>query len=328
MSPSYSTHTPRQRPLNYDSLEQDIGCQAMDGVQVYEHLPFIQSCAVEHDETDDSPFNQDPLVAYAWGPENTGDTFPFFRRWAAWLGLNTGIIRIGKFAKITRDERSDTLGVATSLFNREETKNATKLAMGFNRNGRLALAIEDGVEIDLRRFTGTDTTAAIRFRGSQPVIFNNGMLVNTEDADQDDLVIIYIEDGNPKSLLARFERDDFETAYVIAPDLPFYAEQLISTDPSGRKQVLLARDRTGRDLTLSSDLYGAKMDDALGVEVALDGGLYQDVSVETTAEDALGLSVELHRGSYADSVNSAGTVQDVLALHCELSSGSYHLASE
>lgn len=129
--------SPRTKPLSYDSLTEDTGCQSLAvGNAYFGSNPFVRICVLEH-EGGNTVFNQQDQVSYTLGPTVIGtvNPLPWATPWAAWVG-NSGV-RYGKFSHI--DLPSNTLGESLGIY---PASKPDKISLGFMSTAFPALAIQ------------------------------------------------------------------------------------------------------------------------------------------------------------------------------------------
>lgn len=297
MNKSLQSWTPRARPLSYDSLQQDIGCQDARGNTIFASKPFTRICIMEHTAAQSSVFNRSDQISYTIGPAQTGDAMPWPTTWAAWVA--SAGIRIGKIPSITLP--SNGLGSPSSLY---PTLRPSKVSIGFTSNAQMALAVQKTSEsIEIKWFAdGTGSNiGTVSFLGVSPALFNNGVVHVSDDAGETDLVLYYLRSEAPRKIFARFERESFGVEHVVHDNLQTNVTSLIANVRQGRKHVLYARDATLRDITLSTTEYIPTMDgEAAGLSIYIDRSWYRESAVELSLTEEMTLEIGIVRGQYSD----------------------------
>lgn len=323
MQKAFQSYTPRVRPLEYDSLLLDSGCQDLpEGNDFFLTLAFARICIFPHDLSS-AIFNQPETVAYTIGPTGTGEPLPWSTSWAAWVGP-TGV-RVKKTAFIAP---GSTLGALSSLF---PTSKPTKLAIGFLTNSQMAIAIQKTTEaIQVKWFKDdsglVESIGDVSFTGNSPAFFQNGMIAGSDDEDENDLVLYYLQPADPRKVFARFEREHFTIEHEINARIQTDLDSLKSSATDDRKQVLYARDLNGRDITLTTDDYVITLDgDAADLSMAFTAGQYINNAEDADAgSDSSTIEVAFTDGRYHDPVETTGTLSgDAAELSLAFTAGEY-----
>lgn len=305
---SFQTYTPRARPLNYDALQQDIGCRDIVGTKRFQVLPFSRICIFNHDANSEV-FNRDDRVSYALGPESTGNPPPWLTSWAAWVDGKS--VRVAKASSITLP--NSTTGNVSSLFPNLDTA-PSKVSIGFTSEGQIGLAVQVGTSIRVKWFKDADGTYGdTSFLGESPVLFGSASLVRTQKATDGDLVLYYLRDAQPRAIFARFERDNFATEYVVNQNIQAEISRLIGADFADGRQYLYARDSSGRDLTLRSDAYIPYIGkDKARLSTFIASLSYRTAAVSVAFDPGEGkntYSVGIESLAYVDVISDAGILQ-------------------
>lgn len=290
--------SPRARPLDYDSLQQDIGCQDAYGTAVFSVLPFSRICIAEH--LTGSIFDRLDTVSYARGPLNTGDVLPWITSWAAWVSSSG--VRVAKLPFITLPANGT--GTASAFYG---TSKPPKVSINFASNGQIALAIQkttQSIEIKWFKDSSGINIGAATFLGTSGVLFQTGLIPHDEDGIQNDLAVYYVRREVPRTIFVRVKRDDFATEYVLNQNLQADISQLLAVEAQGAKIVLYGRDDIGRDITLYTADYRFVIDgDNSTLRVSFYRGRYNHSAVtKTTATHKTTLHISVASGSYDDPI--------------------------
>lgn len=298
MNLALQSHSPRTRPLNYDALAADTGCQdTTTGNKAYNSLPFSRICIIDHDSSS-VIFSGSDRVSYATGPRVTGAARPWATRWAAWVAAAG--IRVAKLPFITLP--SNGIGSESSLY--PATK-PTRLSLGFTSAGQMAIAIQkNAFSIEIKWFSPTGEIETANILGTSPALFQNGLVFQSDDPDETDLALYYLRLEVPRTIFARFERDNFGIEYVINSDLQADIRSLIASGKEGLKQSLYGRDLFGRDVTLRSLDYATLIDgDANDLTMSILSGNYRASAViKELSLDAATLALSVFSGGYGDPI--------------------------
>jgi len=319
---SFQTYTPRTRRLVYDALIADLGCQSITGSQFGQSKPFERICIIEHD-AGSAIFTQSDLVSYAVGPLNTGNPPPWNTPWAAWVA--SAGIRVGKFSAITPP--SNNLGTVSGLFP-TVTPLPKKVTIGFTSKGQIGIAIqknETSIQIKWFKSAGGDYGNET-FSGVSPLLFSNALLFVSNEANQTDLVLYYLRPEIPRSLFARFERDDFHIERLVHSDLPVELSKLISSKAAGGKQELYGQDSLGRDITFYSPSYSILITgDKSSLATSIYRGSYRHSSIPANITgDKADLTLSILSGSYNDVIVEPAVLSgDKSSINVAIESGSY-----
>jgi hypothetical protein len=321
---SFQTYTPRVRRLAYDALITDLGCQAITGSQFGASKPFERICIIEHD-AGSAIFAQSDLVSYAVGPLNTGDFPIWVTPWAAWVA--SAGIRVGKFASITPP--ANNLGVVSSLFPTLSPP-PKKVTIGFTSIGQIGIAIQKNeTSIQVKWFkSAAGDFGDQTFSGVSPLLFGNSLLSVSDETGANDLVLYYLRPEIPRSLFARFERDNFNIEHLVHSNLPIELGRLISTKAVADKQELYALDSLGRDVTFYSPAYTVS---STGDKETLDTSIYRgayglsSIPALINTGNAATLSLAVVSGSYNDIIVEPATPLsgDAQSLSIAIESGLY-----
>lgn len=258
MTPLFRAYSPRVKPLNYDALEADIGCQTIDGLQVYEFQPLETLCVAEHDDSVSSILSKEAKISYFAGPQPAPNPPPFLALWAAWS--STVGIRAGRYSSITLP--SPGLGEASHLW---EMTTTSHLSGAFNRDGYMAIAIQSAENtITIRYFVDAEGNfLSSEWLGTSPLLWFIGTLFNGEDNEGREIVAMYLREDRPRNLYGRFERDGYADEKILIEDLPVSIQTLVHAETTREGQLLIyARDIDGRDVRIYSNAYPVKGSDA------------------------------------------------------------------
>ncbi len=322
MSRAFQTWTPRTRPLIYDSLQQDVGCQETIGTAAYSVKPFIQVCVQEHN-SDSGIFSQSDLVSYATGPQITGNHLPWATRWAAWV--SSFGVRTAKLPFITLP--ANAVGNPSPFYGNEKP---SKVSIGFTAIGQLSIAIQKTESTIETKWSTDDTglnTATVSFLGVSGVLFQTGLMSISSDENDNDLVIYYLRREEPRTIFVRFLRDNFGTEYVLNNRFQASITRLIGAEKVGSKIVLYGLDSFGRDVTFSTDDYILNSGtDRVDLGLSIVRGSYRSSAIsETTDTDPLALAVSIVSGKYSDPIQepAAPLSGDAATLAISIVSGEY-----
>lgn len=327
MNRALQSWSPRTRPLNYDSLQQDINCQDTSGTQVYSVLPFTRICVSTHDLDPATVFNRSGLLSYTIGPHETGEPPPWVTPWAAWA---SGVgVRVKKNPGVIVLPAATT-GHPSSLY---PSGKPTKVSLSFTSEGQIAIAIQKTTQaIEIKWFendSGVDI-GTVEFLGVSPVLAQTAILPHSHDGTQNDLVVFYLRREIPRTIFARVKRDNFEIEYILNQNLQVSVSSLIGIDTDGRKMVLYGRDIFARDVTLYSAEYFMVIsgDDKATLTASILRGAYGATAVTPsggTLEDDAFLTVSIENGSYFDPVQEPGSALsgDAATLSVSILSGEY-----
>lgn len=252
MNRALSSWSPRVRPLLYDSLQQDVGCQDVRyGTKVFASLPFERICIIEHTQDPLSVFNRPDTVSYTIGPLNTGDPLPWSTIWAAWVSSEG--VRIAKLPSIALP--SNDTGNPSTFYPDTKPEN---LSIGFTTLAQVAIAIQktpSSIEIKWLKSRDGTNLQTVAFPGVSPVLQSNALLQYGIDNSINDLVLYYLRPEVSGTIYARFERENFGTEHAVNTSLQADIRRLIASDLQGNKHVLFGRDIFGRDITLYTRDY-------------------------------------------------------------------------
>lgn len=298
MNTALQSYTPLARPLNYDSLVLQEGCQVESGIKHYAAEGFDILCIQNHDPNP-GLFSQSGLISFQVGPTALNSVEPSHNLiWTAWQG--SAGIRFGIVGPVILPQ--DDKGALDTLIPAAQT---TKLTHAFNKLGRMALAIEEplsfGRFIRLSRFTDSSgTIATINFAGYQPLLYNTWNL-DKGPAAQAGLVCYYLRAGH-KSIYARFEQDDFGVEVEVLPDMRVELAGMLSIDSIAGKVRILGIDTLGRDATIRSAIYGQTLGvDNSTLALLLSSGGILEVAIQVTLEaDKCTTGTILKSGSVTD----------------------------
>jgi hypothetical protein len=316
MNRAFQSWTPRTRPLDYDSLRQDSGCQATHGNAAFSVQPFVRICIFPHNADPFGVFEQPDTVSYTVGPETIGGALPWVTSWAAWVA--SAGIRIAKLPAVTPPANST--GSASSLY---PTTKPSKVSIGFTNDGQIAIAIQKtATAIEIKY--GSETFS---FVGVSGVLFQTSIMQSLDDEDESDLVVYYTRKETPSTIFVRSAREDFATEHVLNENLQANITRIISVEKVGDQVVLYGRDEFGRDVTLYSSLYILTIDgDSLGLSSEIVSGSYRESAVEeTTPTQAALLEVSISSGSYHNPIKepAAPLSGDEATLTVSIDSGEY-----
>lgn len=325
MNPSIPSHTPRVRPLGYDALRNTLGCQSITGSAHLATLPFERVCV--EDSIFDSievRFQKPRTVSYCAGPSELGEpqTAKFGATWAAWVGSKG--VRIGKFPSVTPP--SNNIGKTSSLF--PSTK-PEQLSIGFNSKALMAIAVQTGETITLKRFidAATGEVATYSWPGVSPQLFLNWLVYFDENKGGDDLVCYYLNPVRRNVLYARFERDNFAIERIIHPDLPVYIDYIVNSFVENRfTQVLLARTSGGESATFTSPIYGVHADDKAKLSARIISGVYALVTKPLDApvsDDKATFTASIVGGGMTELKVGSTVTDDKATLSAEIIAGAY-----
>lgn len=292
------SYTPLAAPLYYDSLAAREGCEETSGNTILGFKAYTSICVFGHDPTS-KVFNQPDTVSYSIGPVEPGEgVLPFHTFWAAWVGSHG--VRIGKMDSVTPP--ANETGVASALY--PDTVPA-KISHAFNDVGLLFMAIPSGVaSTEIKWYTNTEgATSTITFGGTSCVLFNNSLL-DSSIKSKSGVAALYLRPELPASLFVRFEGEPagaFSIEHVLMPDLRAQPKRLIQVSTFQRQQILRYIDRDGRDVKLTSPIYGTEIDteNKVTVKTELEFGIVHTAGVlasETALSDKLGVSSRLEYG--------------------------------
>lgn len=265
-------------------------------------MPFQEICNFDHDPTSVT-FNQDPRISYAYGPAVTGGAPhppPWNTKWVSWVSASG--IRIGIGASVTLP--NEVQGNLSSLWS-NPPKGATQIAMGFDPEGLLAIALQtDSTTIKVRWFTDpSGTFDQAEFEGISPAFISNAPYAISDSLGYPDLGLLYLKEQTPRVIYARLERDGFNTEYILNPNLQANMSTLINGYVQGGKGILYGRDSVMRDVTLTSAQYAILLqDDKTKLSISLNRGNYAasaksiSISAITHREH---LSISLAKGLYS-----------------------------
>lgn len=262
MKSAFESYTPRPRPLRYDALAEQTGCQTIPGEQVGLFEPLSQFCIAE--------VIPDPerRAAYAFGPATLGDPPVHDTLWALWAASSG--LRFGKTAYV--EPPADNLGEISFLF---PTGTYEQAALAFDADGSMIAATEAGGTVRVRWVQPDATSAEVSFAAINPVLWSTAVLRASDDGDQD-VFLLYQKPAKERTIYARRFSDLFTEEILIIDALPVGLKRLYAAEPQGRHLLLRATDLTDRAITINSDDYPLEADDAgeLGVSFT-DGDSFQ-----------------------------------------------------
>jgi hypothetical protein len=330
MNKAFQTWSPRTRPINYDSLQQDTGCQDTIGTDVFSVKAFNRICITEHIEGGAAIYDQPDTIGYTTGPAATGQLPPWPTRWAAWVGT-TGV-RVAKLPFIPLP--NNVLGNPSTLYGDVKP---TKVSIAFTAQGYYGLAIQKtATTIEVKWFDdGTGLVIGVEsFPGFSPVAFQTAVLQHSDDGDGNDFVIYYLRPEFTRTIFARFKREGFANEYKINASLPTTPATLIAAEAVDGKLTLYGRDIFGRDIKLSTPVYNLTVDgvpDEYGNDTSLtlgfESGTYGASAVKPASPltDSETLTLEIASGSYNDPIQEPADILDgdVNTLAIRIQSGAY-----
>lgn len=324
MNPALHSYTPRVKPLGYDALALNIGCQDLTtGSEVRGFARLAVICVAEHDSAS-SKLSKQATTGYCLGPAATGTTFPFNTAWAAWCATTGVRVLKGKNpGEITAP--ANTTGVLSTLFG---TGSFTAVSVAFTALGQMALAVQSGTdEITLRRFTDNlGATGSHTITGRSPLLWFTGEGYSDEEGDYREIVLLYLRPEKPRSIFARFEGQAFGTEHEVVYDLPVSLDSLNHAELTREGKLLIyARSDIGRDVTIYSVIYPVRGDDFSNITLAFASGFYY-AAVETYEPDpdAASLQCAFLSGYYFAASVSAGAAQtDSHTLAIAFTAGEY-----
>lgn len=325
MNRALQTYTPRAHPLNYDSLQIDIGCQTITGTQTFSLLPFEQICVAYHDPNS-GIFNQDDRVSYCNGPNNTGEPPPWPIRWAGWIASSS--IRIAKAALITLP--NETGGSPSGLWPTYPT-GASKIAIGFNPEGLLGIALQIGSDIRVKWFKDADGIFGdLTFLGASPVMIGDAPVAISDTRGYADLALYYLNPATPNAIFARFEKEDFATEHLVNGNLPSLPAKLVDAEIAANRIYLYGRDGLGRDLTLRTPSYSVVQTlEVNHLSLFVSSGRYENSAVlgniPIDKRNKSTLTLFIKSGVYQNPIVSPGSALsgDAGSLSIALTSGQY-----
>ena len=188
-----------------------------------------------------------PRICTVFGPDTigVGQRKHFTAHWTIWFG--SAGVRIVKKSQVF--DPGDEMGEPCEVFTDEL---ANHMSPCFDQNSRPVVAVEreqDGT-IEIRKLVGGQEQRFI-FTGRQPQLFYNWQLLYF--SDDSDVVCFYLkEDG--RNIYARFQRDEFDTEYLMNT-LHCELALLEETGGASQRQTLYGRTTGGRVVTLISRLY-------------------------------------------------------------------------
>lgn len=319
---AFQAYSPRVRPFRYDALQLDTGCQDLPpGIDWFASKAFERICIFAPDP--DSAF--DPKVAYATGPAHTGDARPWSTRWAAWVS-SVGI-RVAKTSHVTPETSG---GSPTSLYDR--TIKPTRIALGFTSIGQMAIAIQKNEEaIRIRWYkddSGTvESIGDVSFIGQSPVLFNNGLVYNSQDPEDIDLVLYYFKIAEPRKLYARLEREHFTIERLVNSNIQVPIGVLLSSEAVGLKQELYLRDDIERVVVFYSPEYAISITgDNFTLTPSFTAGSYADRAINADAGiDIATFGIAFTAGSYYNPIEEppATLSDDEVTLRPSFTAGEY-----
>lgn len=322
MSKALQSWTPRVRPLVYDSLQQDIGCQPTHGERFLSARPPIRVCIIDPHLRTNEVFAQSPLVSHATGPAALGGSLPWGTAWTAWVS-SVGV-RIAPVADVILP--ASDVGTISPVY--AATK-PSRLSLGFTTEGQIAIAIQKTASsVEVKWIEGGETQTA-SFAGSYPVLFNTGLLSFGDDYDETDLAMHYIRQETPRSLYVRFQREDFAIEHVVTSSLQARLVSLIEAGTQGLQHLIYGQDALGRDVTIYSAEYIGELDgDAMAWGVGINSGSYRLTAVVAglpSPADKMALSLSIASGVYEDIIEEpSGILQgDQVTLSLEIAAGQY-----
>lgn len=233
-----------------------------------------------------------PRICTVPGPDTigVGQRKHFTALWTIWFG-STGV-RIVKKAAVF--DPGDAMGEPCEVFADEL---ANHLSACFDQNSRPVVAVEryDGT-VEIRKLVGGDEQRFV-FEGRQPQLFYNWQVLYF--SDDSDVVCFYLkEDG--RKIYARFQRDEFDTEYVMN-ELHCELALLEETDSILQQQRLFGRTTGGRVVTLLSRLYPPFPAEAIDTAEAAQqflSGVHDVALVTTQGQDAASEDTKLQSGLY------------------------------
>ena len=154
-----------------------------------------------------------PTVCFCEGPVEEGATVTEYlgRYETRWMALlSEGLIYYGR-------EDGTLIQVPLDLFPDPLSETATHIAMAFDANARPVFAYEDEGMIYVRRYVAGVPTF-YSWTGINPCLFFNGVL-ESDDSLTD--VVCYYLSPTGGALYARFQRENFGVADLVAEDVGF-----------------------------------------------------------------------------------------------------------
>lgn len=266
MSPAFAVYSPRIRPMEYDSLRLDQGCQTAEvRPPVGGLMPFATICV----NTSTSPiFDRPAKVSYSVGPEEIGKPAPHYRPWAAWVS-EVGI-RLDQTAQVTLPD--NTGGSTAPYF---ATLKPASLSLAFDGAGKVALAVPlDNFQTSLQWEGGE-----ITFNGVQAVLFNPA----AAGGNAGEMACYYLPSGDSSTLMVRLLSEDFAIAHTALRYLPVQLKQLLGAEAVGRTMVLYGCTDSGRKVELKTYPYNITVTSGASASVALSGGTYSLTAINSAS---------------------------------------------
>lgn len=320
-SQSFQSYTPRIKPLNYDALKLNLGCEAISGEEFRGFAALARICVAEHDDAS-SKFSKMATIGQTFGPANTGETDHFHTIWTAWVGDSSVRVKKG-LASVTPP--ANNLGEQSGLF---PASIPTSVTISFSNIGQMAIAAQTGADqITLRRYT--DSLGAIAetvITGRSPLLWFTGHLHASEEIDRNELVLLYLLPERPAVLFGRFESENFGTAHELVENLPVNLLSLNHAEATADGKLLIyARNDIGRDISIYSNPYPILGNDAGTLDLAFESGIYFESAVpEDVGEEFATLQLAFESGMYFDAIESGGTLtDDAASLTIAFVSGEY-----
>lgn len=319
---AFQSYTPRALPLEYDSLENEVGCQPISGNGAHSLKPFIEFCAAEHDESSEL-FNQPLTVSYTEGPIAAMGDEPFRSNWAFWVATNG--IRGGLSELVIPPADSD--GQPSSLY---PSTTPEDLSAAFGANGMLHLAIQKSdATIEIKYYTSQQGNAStVDFLGNSPLMVYTGLVMASAEEGAADMICLYLREEKPFALFARFAREAYAIEYTIHENLPRALAKLIEAQSDGFQLNVYARDDRGFDITLHSSDYAADLGEENATLTAeISEGLYVESAVlEELDEEFATLTASVASGNYFDPIVDSDTDEESATLSVSIAGGAYTTA--
>lgn len=274
MISAFRAFTPKVRPLNYDSLASDLGCQDINGVKVNNFEPLSRICVAEVGASSPPYLLKPDTTSYFMGPATAPGPPLFMTVWACWVA--TAGVRAGRYSWITPP--SDNLGELSHLW--PYAKDATMISGAFNINGFMAIAIQASKDTIMLRYF-IDAEGAIddeQWPGRSPLLWFIGQLHIQEDAGGREVVAMYLNPDDPTTIYGRFESEGYATEHKLVQDLPVNMVKIVHAQHLDGRLVIYGFDDEGRAISIYSNFYAVEGTDRETLEVEWVSG-YHEVMV-------------------------------------------------
>lgn len=275
-----------------ESTLTDATAGLFDGVNIYQSLAFTGAAQT----VAPTPLRFD--VCEVLGPANRGlaQNGTYNVLWAAWPST-AGVRLLRGTTPGAIPAPTEASGYPCPYFTAPVT--TSHISLAFDQNGYEVIAYEntDGTT------TLKSSTVTVTWTGKSPCLFYNGQVnVAARIAGTTDVACYYLREGSG-AILARFQRDNYATEYLIG-GFPTQPRRLIKHAVAGRIHTFTATDAGFRlmSLTVTYPAQPAPLPDpyvmlafadAVGSDVAW-GDLQDEYAIVATAvADAAGTSASI-----------------------------------